>query len=191
MHPDKKSSPDGLNLSFFQYFWKLMWQYMFLCCKDWIKKCSFLADINDTNVVLILKKDNVCCMKDLRPIALCNMLYKILAKVLANILKIILPGAISDNQSAFVPGRNISDYVLVDFKLIHHMKRKKSGMVGEFALKLDISKAYDIVDWGYLRNIMRQMGFCEKWIKWVMLCVTTVSYSVCFNGSSIGPITPT
>ncbi|WOG81200.1 hypothetical protein DCAR_0100345 [Daucus carota subsp. sativus] len=129
-------------------------------------------------------------MRDLRPIALCNVLYKIIAKCLANRLKIILPGLISENQSAFVPGSNISDNVLVAFEALHYMKRKQSGNDGVVALKLDISKAYDRVDWSYLRKRMIQMGFCEGWIKWILLCVTTVHYKVCFNGVQLGPVTP-
>lgn len=70
------------------------------------------------------------------------------------------------------------------------MKRKSSGEEGEVALKLDISKAYDRVSWSYLKNRMSVMGLSEKWIKWVMLCVSTVSYSISFQGSSIGPIIP-
>lgn len=58
------------------------------------------------------------------------------------------------------------------------------------ALKLDISKAYDRVYWSFLKHRIQNMGFCNKWINWIMLCVTTVSYEVCFNGSSIGPINP-
>lgn len=126
----------------------------------------------------------------MRPIALCNVLYKIVAKVLANRLKTILPGLISEEQSAFVPGRNITDNVLVAFELIHYMKRKTSGEAGNVALKLDITKAYDRVNWDYLRNRMVAMGFSSKWINWMMLCVTTVSYSICFQGTDIGPIIP-
>lgn len=85
-------------------------------------------------------------MKDLRPIALCNVLYKVLAKVLANRMKSILPGLISENQSAFIHGRNITDNILVAFEVVHHMNRKRRSRDGEVALKLDISKAYDIVD---------------------------------------------
>lgn len=108
---------------------------------------AFPLGLNDTNIVLIPKKEDAENMKDLRPIALCNVLYKILAKVLANRLKAILPGLISENQSAFVPGRNISDNVLVAFEVLHFMKRKNYGSEGEIALKLDVSKAYDRVDW--------------------------------------------
>lgn len=117
------------------------------------------------------------------------MLYKILAKVLANHLKIILPSLILENQSAFVPGRSITENVLIAFEVIHHMKRMSGGSEGEVALKLDISKAYDRVDLNFLKHRLRSMGFCSRWINWVMLCVTTVSYNVCFNGSSLGPIT--
>lgn len=163
---------------------------MFECCKEWLKVGSFPASLNDTNVVLIPKKDNACCMKDLRPIALCNILYKILAKVLANRMKNVLSELINENQSAFMPGRSIIDNVLVAFEVIHHMSRRKRNYVGKVALKLDISKAYDRVDWAYLKSRLQVMGFCNKWGEWMMLCVKTVSYNFCFNGSSIGPIVP-
>lgn len=130
-------------------------------------------------------------MNDLRPIALCNVLYKVMAKVLANRLKLILPNIISESQSAFIPVRYISDNVLVAFELLHFMKRKNRGQVGEVALKLDISKAYDQVRWSYLRNSMRCMGFSEKWIQWMMLCVSTVQYTILFNGNSVGYVIPT
>lgn len=117
-------------------------------------------------------------------------MYKVIAKVLANRLRSILPGIITDNQSAFVPGRNIADNVLVTFEILHHMKRMRRGAEREVALKLDVSKAYDRVDWSYLRKRLIQMGFESKWINWIFLCVTTVSYSVGVNGVSVGPIIP-
>lgn len=190
MHPDKSSGPDGLNPAFYQSFWSVMGREVFACCKQWLDSVSFPYDLNNTNVVLIPKKDNADNMKDLRPIALCNVLYKILAKVLANRIKKVLPNIISENQSAFVQDRSITDNVLVAFELIHHLRHKNRGSEGEIALKLDISKAYDRVSWTYLEHRLRAMQFSQKWIDWMLLCVRTVSYQFCLNGSIVGPVIP-
>lgn len=138
MHPDKATGPGGLNLAFFQAFWKIMGNEMFQYCKRWLDTNCFPNDLNSTNVVLIPKKENAVFMKDLRPIALCNVLYKIMAKVLANRIKIVLPGVNAENQSAFVHGRNITDNMLIAFDMIHHMRLKNRGLEREVALKLDI-----------------------------------------------------
>lgn len=98
MHPDKASGPDGLNPAFFQHFWKLLGNEVYQCCKQWLEESKFSAGVNDTTLVLIPKKDVVEECKDLRPIALCNVLYKIVAKVLANRLQQILLGLITRNN---------------------------------------------------------------------------------------------
>lgn len=92
------------------------------------------------------------------------MLYKIATNVLENRLKSILPNAISEFQSASVPGRNITDNMLVAFEVLRYMKRKNSGSKGEVAFDLDFKIAYDRADWSYLKNIMQRMEFSNKWI---------------------------
>lgn len=175
MHPDKASGPNGLNPAFFQHFWNLVGSDIFCNCKQWLLDCKFPATVNDTTLVLIPKKENVVKIKDLCPISLCNVLYKIVAKVLSNRLQKILPCIILEEQSAFVPGRHITDNVVVAFELLNYMRHKKEGQEGEVALNLDISKAYDMVSWQYLKSRMAVMEFCQTRINWVMLCVTMVS----------------
>lgn len=89
------------------------------------------------------------------------MIYKIVSKVLANRLKGVLPAVVSDAQSAFVPGKQITDNVLVAFEIMHCINQKRKGKEGLIAVKLDISKAYDRVEWGYLEAMMRKIGFQE------------------------------
>ena len=101
-------------------------------------------------------------MIDFRPISLCNVVYKIASKAISNRFKRFLPSIISDTQSAFVHGRLITDNILVAFEVMHHIKQKKVGKLGDMALKLDISKAYDRVEWACLEKIMEKMGFAEK-----------------------------
>lgn len=129
-------------------------------------------------------------MTELRPISLCNVVYKIVAKVLANRLKKVLPDVVSRKQSAFVSGRAITDNVLVAFESFHYMKRKTRGKQSISALKIDISKAYDRVSWAYLELMLERLGFAKKWIDWMMLCVSSVDFRVLVNDQSVGPILP-
>ena len=93
--------------------------------------------------MLIPKVKNPRSITQFRHISFCNVPYKIIAKVMVNMIKHILPHCISDSQSAFVPGRLITDNVLVAYELLHNLKNKRIGKESQCALKLDMSKAYD------------------------------------------------
>lgn len=145
---------------------------------------------NDTVIVLIPKVKSPDKLKDLRPISLCTVLYKLVSKVLANRLKKILPEIISPSQSAFVPGRLITNNVLLAYEMTHYLQARRRGREGVAAIKLDMSKAYDRVEWGFLEKIMFQMGFHERWVQLIMQCVASVSYRIKVNTEYTVRITP-
>jgi hypothetical protein len=147
-------------------------------------------EVNDTVLVLIPKKKDPEELKDYRPISLCNVVYKVVSKCLVNRLRPLLQDIISPTQSAFVPGRLITDNALVAFECIHALQSGSPARAKFCAYKLDMAKAYDRVDWRFMEGVLAKLGFHSQWIQWVMACVTTIRYSIRFNGhllDSFGP----
>ena len=118
----------------------------------------FLRKMTYTHIVLILKSNNPTHVSDYKPISLGNFISRILSKVIANRLKLVLPIVISEAQSAFVPNWLITNNTSVAYELLHRMRNRRQGKVGHMAVKLDISKTYDWVEWSFLRNIMLKIG---------------------------------
>lgn len=110
--------------------------------------------------------------------------------MLANRMKQILAQIISPTH-AFIPGRVITDNVLVAFEALHTMDAKMSGRQGYMAMNLDMSKAYARVEWDFLEAVMLKLRFAEQWVILLMTCVRTVSYSILINGKPHGNIQPT
>ncbi|XP_021621434.1 uncharacterized protein LOC110621459 [Manihot esculenta] len=125
MHPDKAPGPDRLNPAFYQRFWHLIGNDVSDGCRLWLQQGTFPSSLTETLIILISKVDSPETVKDFRPITLCNVLYKIVAKALANRFKRVLPMTISKNQSAFIPHRLITDNIMVAFEMIHNMKTNK------------------------------------------------------------------
>jgi len=142
----KAPGPDGMPAVFYKQFWDVIGEKVTKEVLDVLNGGLIPEGWNETTIVLIPKVKNPDKLKDLRPISLCNVIYKIMSKALAKRLKQILPEVISPAQSAFVPGRLISDNILIAYELTHYMKQKKKGKEGYAAVKLDMSKAYDRVE---------------------------------------------
>ncbi|CAN1159944.1 LINE-1 retrotransposable element ORF2 protein [Linum perenne] len=123
-------------------------------------------------------------MRDYRPISCCNTIYKALSKVLANRMCSVLPSIIGYSQSAFIKGRMISDNVILAHELLSRYSQK--SVSPRCALKIDLMKAFDSVEWAYIGDILVAMGFPGRYINWLMVCFHSTRFSVNLNGSLFG-----
>ncbi|XP_045083714.1 uncharacterized protein [Aegilops tauschii subsp. strangulata] len=186
----KAPGPDGMPSIVYKRHWHFMGDKVVEEVLAVLNGGAMPEGWNDTVVVLIPKVKNPDRIKDLRPISLCNVLYKLVSKVIANRLKLILTEIISDNQSAFVPGRLITDNVLIAYEVSHFLLNKKKGNEGIAAVKADMSKAYDRVEWDFLRAMLYKLGFGVRWTDLLMNCVTTVRYQIKLNGGLTEQFSP-
>jgi len=144
-------------------------------------KTGFLPKgVNSTILALIPKKKEAVFMKDYMPISCCNVLYKVISKILANRLKTILPKFISANQSAFVKERLLMENLLLATEIIKDYH--KDTVSSRCAMNIDIFKAFDSVQWSFLLNTLKALDIPEKYIHWIQTFVTTASFSLQVNG---------
>lgn len=188
MYPEKSPCSDGLNPGFYQAYWNGVGTDVVNFCRSFFETGELPSEINRTLVCLISKKKNPQQMTDIRPISLCNMLFRVLSKVMANRVKECLPDLISINQSAFIQDRLLTNNALIAYELNHYIRRKTQGKSGVAGLKLDISKAYDRVEWPFLESMLYKFGFNTVWVERVMKCVQTVSYSFIHDGTEFGDV---
>lgn len=155
-----------------------------MAIKSFFEKGFLPKGVNTTILALIPKTTGAKTMKDYRPISLCNVLYKVISKIIANRLKKLLPHFISLNQSAFVQDRLLIENLLLATELVKDYH--KDSISERCAIKIDISKVFDSVEWTFLFNTLTAMGLPPNFIHWVSLCVTTPSFSVQVNGELAG-----
>jgi hypothetical protein len=182
MHPLKAPGPDGLPALFFQKYWHIVGEDVQNLVLSILNENGDPGDINKTFLVLIPKGKNPSSPKEFRPISLCNVVKKIVTKVIANRLKFTLPDVIDIEQSAFVKGRLITDNALIAMECFHWLKKKRKGKKGVMALKLDMSKAYDRIEWPFVGQVLTSMGYPALMVDLIMRCISTVSYQILING---------
>lgn len=150
MYPDKAPGIDGLNPSFFQAYWSIVGKDVCTFCQKFFETGELPDNLNTTLVFLIPKVKNPKKVADLRPISLCNVLMRILSNVMANRVKPTLQYIIWDQQSAFIENRLLTDNALVAFEVNHYLQRKTQRAVEIAGLKVDVSKAYDRLEWSFI-----------------------------------------
>jgi hypothetical protein len=190
MAPLKAPGPDGFPAGFFQHHWAIMGKEVGQFIIDILNSGNVPSNLNMTHIALIPKVKSPTCVIEFRPISLCNVVYKLISKVLANRLKKVLHQIISPSQSAFIPGRLITDNILAAYETLHTMHSRMGGKKSFMAVKLDMCKVHDRVEWKFLEETMKRLGFATRWRQLIMMCVTTVQYAVVVNGESCGHILP-
>eukprot|EP00253_Pinus_taeda_P006494 PITA_06494 len=181
MAKEKSPRPDGWSIELFLHFFDLIGAEITEVVEEFRKKGEVYNPFNATFIALIPKKEVPESFEDFRPISLCNSIYKIIAKVIANKIKPILSRHISMEQFGFLSGRQIHEAIGVAQEVMHSVRQKnKKGAV----IKIDLSKAYDRIKWLYIRLLLTHLGFKTDFISWILGCISNVSYAILINGAT-------
>ncbi|CAM9004002.1 unnamed protein product [Rhodiola kirilowii] len=191
LNPSKAPGLDGFPAGFFQTYWDVVKIDFVNLCLSVLNSGDIPERFNDTLLVLIPKqKRTIERMEDLRPISLTSVVSRVVAKVMVNRLQAILSEVISTEQSAFVKSRLITDNFIIAHECSHFIKNYRRGATVYGSLKLDMSKAYDRIEWNFLEIVLLQLGFDMCWVRKVMKYVKSVRYCVRVNGAISGFFTP-
>jgi hypothetical protein len=180
MRSNATPGPDGLNAAFYKATWNWSKHDVHHLVTDFYTNSTLPADLNRTFITLIPKKPNPVIPQDFRPISLCNVIYKIISKSLADRIKPHLPDYISQSQSAFIAGRHISSNVILTQEIIHSFKLK-SWTSQAFLLKIDLAKAFDRLEWSFISQALTRIGFSPHFINLIYTCISTPSLSILIN----------
>jgi hypothetical protein len=183
MKRNASPSPDGFNVKFYLATWDWIGDEVHKLVVDFFSSSLLPDKANDTHIALIPKKLVTTVPTDFRPISLCNVIYKIIAKCIANRLKPHLPDYIDPAQQAFIQGRRISDNIIVDQEISHSFQLS-SWKKNAFMLKIDLAKAFDRVEWSFIEAALARKGLHGHFIKLVHACVSSPRFSVIINGQA-------
>ncbi|GKV25193.1 hypothetical protein SLEP1_g34663 [Rubroshorea leprosula] len=176
----KAPGPDGFNFSFIKEMWEDIKVEIINFVQEFYKTGRIASGSNASFIVMIPKVENPQRIEKYRPISLIGVMYKIIAKLLANRLWKVLPKVIGEQQMAFIRGRQLVGGVVIVNEVIEEVKIKKKK---SFLFKVDFEKVYDKVCWDFIEYMMMRMGFNATWRKWIRECLASSSISVLINGS--------
>ena len=178
MEHNKSPGPDGFPAEFYQKFWPIIKDDLMAMFVQLQKGDLPLFKLNFGVITLLPKKEDASRIEQYRPMYLLNVSLKIFTKVGTNHVSSIAHRVIQPTQSAFIPGRNIFEGVVILHETIHEIHKKKLDGV---LLKIDFEKAYDKVNWSFLQQALRMKDFDPKWCEWVARFVQGGSVGIRVN----------
>lgn len=184
MPSNKAPGPDGYQMEFYKAAWPTIGADFVTAVQSFFLYGFLPKSINATLLALIPKSSDAERMSEYRPIACCNVVYKVISKLIARRLQSTLPLAIEMNQCAFVKGRLLLENVLLATELVKEYHN--SSLAPRAAIKLDISKAFDSIQWDFIEATLRAMHYPDQFVAWIMCCIKTAAFSVSVNGELEG-----
>ncbi|KAL1225687.1 putative ribonuclease H protein [Cardamine amara subsp. amara] len=180
----KSPGPDGFTGEFLRKSWSIVGEDFTSAVLEFFRSGKILKQWNCTAITLVPKKTGAERISAFRPIACCNVVYKVISKILARRLEKLLPTMISNSQSAFVKGRLLVENVLLATELVQGFNHKSITSRG--LLQVDLRKAFDSVSWDFIIHVLQSFGFPPLYINWIRQCITTPSFSITVNGDLCG-----
>lgn len=164
----KAPGPDDFQPLFYRKFWETISLTLIRLVQEGLNEVNFPEGLNNAYLVLIPKCDVPEKANQFRPMGLCNIVYKVVTKVLVNRLKPVLPSLISPTQCSFVTNRQITDNVIIVQEMLHTMRRKQGKKKGTMVIKIDFEKAYDRLRWPFIRESLLELRLPQQLVDVVM-----------------------
>ena len=181
MRSNAAPGPDGLNAEFYKSSWDWTGKDVIKLVSDFYNNAHLQPELNMTHIAMIPKINNPMTPKDYRPISLCNVVYKIIAKSLAERIKSHLPHIIHPSQTAFIKGRHIASNIIIAQEILHSFNLK-NWKHKAFLLKVDLAKAFDRIEWHFIVSALKRQGFKDKFVDLIYKCISSTSMAVVING---------
>ncbi|GJS20669.1 RNA-directed DNA polymerase, eukaryota, partial [Tanacetum coccineum] len=177
---NKSPGPDGFTFEFFRRYWEFIGPDFCDAVEHFFVNGSFSKGCNSSFIALIPKVPDAKFVNDYRPISLIGSVYKVVTKIMANRLALVIADIVSETQSAFVAERQILDGPFILNEVLHWCKKKnKKAMF----FKVDFAKAYDSVRWDFLIDVLEAFGFGPIWCNWIRGTFCFAKASILVNGS--------
>lgn len=181
---DTAPGPDGFSDHFYQTYWHIIGNDVVKSTQYIFTSNYIMPNLNSNLIILIPKIPGADKMDNFRPIALANFQFKIITKILVDRLGWISPSIISAHQKGFIPGRHIQDCIMTASEVVNLLNKKTFG--GCIALKIDIKKVLDTINWKFLLHVLRWFGFNTCFCNRIETILQSAKLSISVNGKATG-----